>query len=239
MATLNPPTQIYNPLGAFNPFGSTASLGSDEVAGPSDSISSCHDGLERDPPPHLHAPQGVVPLSLNMQSDTTTASSSSSRVASTVPDFTRGFGLDIPEEEDEELEASGETDATGGIHSLDGRGSDEVNEPDDDVTTAGAHTRHVSRVSVALSLKSVDERSGRMEVEDTIEENAPPELQTAVEWNIANRANDQDTTGNRDNEAAPDPAEEWTGSEDNGVRVLCILLVVYDPRLMPFVPVEL
>lgn len=173
-----------------------------------------------------------------MHSDTATASSSSSRVASTVPDFTRGFGLDIMEEEEEDLEAFGKADAIGGILTLDENRHDEMDEVDDDATTAGAHTRHVSRVSVALSLKSMGGRSGRMEVEDTIEENAPPELETAVEWNINDGAKAQDTADPREAEVEPDPAEEWTESEDNEVRIFHFvpsIFVFHDCFLMPIV----
>ena len=220
MANFNPPAPLYNPSGAFNPFGLTATLGSDQVIGQSvPDISSFHNGVEHDPLPHLHAPQGVVPLSLSMQSDTATVSSSSSRVASTIPDFTRGFGLDIPEEDEEELEPYGDADAMGGMLSLDEGRVDEVNEPEDDATTAGAHSRHVSRASVALSLKSMGGRSGRMDVENTIEENAPPELENPVEWNVSGGAKLRDTASQRDAQGDLDPAEEWTGSEDNGVRI--------------------
>lgn len=216
LANLNPP-QLYNPSSAFNPFGPTATLGSDSVIGQGvPDTSSFPNGIEHDPPPHLHAPQGVVPLSLNMQSDTRTVSSSSSRVASTVPDFIRGFGLDIPEEDEEELEAFGNTD-TIGMLPLDEGSGDEMNGAEDDATTAGAHSRHVSRVSIALSLKSMGGRSGRMDVEDITEETSPPELDNPVEWSITDSKNLQDTTGQRDTQVDADPAEEWTGSEDNGV----------------------
>jgi hypothetical protein len=151
-----------------------------------------------------------------MQSDTTTASSSSSRVASTVPDFTRGFGLDIPEEDEEELETFEKADTMGGNLLSDEGRKDEIDEGDDDATTAGAHSRHVSRVSVALSLKSM---GGRMESEGTIQENDPPELEDPVEWNITADANLQDATDQRVTELDPDPVEEWTGSEDSGVRI--------------------
>ncbi|KAF8519205.1 hypothetical protein JB92DRAFT_2828547 [Gautieria morchelliformis] len=217
MVNLNPPPQIYNPSGAFNPFGptaTTATLGSDQVTGQSVSaISPFYDSIERTHPPHLHAPQGVVPLSLNMQSDSATVSSSSSRVASTVPDFTRGFGLDIPEEDEEELEKFEKGDAIGGNLLLDAGRRDEIDEGEDDATTAGAHSRHISRVSVALSLKSM---GGRMESEDTIQETDPPELEDPVEWTITGGSNLQDATDQRVTEVDPDPAEEWTGSEDNG-----------------------
>ncbi|KAF8575915.1 hypothetical protein K439DRAFT_708741 [Ramaria rubella] len=212
LANYSPTPQVYNPSGAFNPFGPSATLGSDRVLVRQVSpVPPFHAATERDLPPHLHAPQGVVPLSLNMQSETATASSGPSRVASTIPDFNRGFGLDIPEEDEEELEAFAQADVISGV--LPVGVQEDLNEIEDDVTTAGAHTRHVSRVSIALSLKSMGGRSGNLDVEDIIEENPPPELENPVEWNMTRPAQDGRIHGDR--EADRNPVDEWTGSEDD------------------------
>lgn len=162
-----------------------------------------------------------------MQSETTTASSGPSRVASTIPDFTRGFGLDIPEEDEEEEEADTFGNAVDGLAG--GLLSEEGDEVDDDATTAAAHSRHVSRTSIALSLKSMGGRGGNLEVPDRIEtthENGPPELDRAVQWNLDVQASlSQDEAGQGESEMDPDLIGEWTGSEDSGVRFFVVDLV--------------
>lgn len=210
--------QFYNPSPSFNTFGPSTTIGLDGLAGSNQS------SLQRDLPPHLHAPQGVVPLSLNMQSDTATTSSGPSRVASTIPDFNRGFGLDIPEEDEEALETFEKGVAEGPIPQ---EGEEGMMDIEDDSTTAPAHSRHVSKVSIALSLKSMGGRSGQMDIEDgieTIEENAPPELERPVEWNLETESSFTRTAlGPRDTEVDPDPVGEWTASEDE--RVGCHLSI--------------
>jgi hypothetical protein len=142
---------MLNAEGAVNPFGPQATLGSEPI----------------DTPSVIHAPQGRVPVALASLAPPTTSRPTSR------PDFIRGFGLDIPEE-DEEAEAAAEAE---GIHNAaDGAESDvevddaatEMDEPEpeefrDDqepegTTTASQsrhHSRHVSKLSAALSLHAV------------------------------------------------------------------------------------
>ncbi|KAJ7630423.1 hypothetical protein FB45DRAFT_1150649 [Roridomyces roridus] len=185
MSLTQPPTfhsPSAAPASAFggptqNPFGPHAFLGSDQR---SESES------EAEP---IHAPQGRVPVS--MQS--LTASHSLGRPSSrdSRPDFARGFGLDVTEEEDE-TEAE-ETDAFGtndGDHA-DGEDSDEEG---DGVKTA-RHSRHVSRLSAALSLRSVGGIVGaNLNGQERVDP-APGDL-------------------SQDMDLDQEAVAEWTGSED-------------------------
>lgn len=139
--TAHPP--YFNLSTAFNPFGPSAVLGSDSIE-PDMPFGPTHfDGL--------HAPQGHVPATLPPLA--AAISRGSSR-----PDFVRGFGLDIPEEEEPQEETpnvdQGITNETG-----DSRRNSQVEVEPDRVTamrnSSIHHSRHVSRLSHTLSLRSV------------------------------------------------------------------------------------
>ena len=109
----------------------------------------------------IFAPQGRVPAQLNVPS-------APSRTESR-PDFARGFGLDIPEEEEEEEEEAKDAATE---HAADRTLTDQPNVLEDNAPTSDAvnldnvhpsvaapnensHTRHASRISVALSVGSM------------------------------------------------------------------------------------
>lgn len=139
----------YNAVASFNPFGPNAILGSDAIFPPTANMDS---SAKSDP--GAPTEQSLAPPALPLRADSR-------------PDFVRGFGIDIPEEE-EPLEDEGAADISRAADetldmSLD-EGRVEVEHVDEDgedqgsVTTAPLsrlHSRHVSRLSAALSLLSV------------------------------------------------------------------------------------
>ncbi|KAL1740766.1 hypothetical protein HDZ31DRAFT_76658, partial [Schizophyllum fasciatum] len=196
-----PPTHAQN--NGFNPFGPNATLGSDHISNPSDSPV-----IPSEPPNGILAPQGRVPLQPPRLAPPSLTSRPSSK-----PDFTRGFGLDIPEEAEEEEEAEREyakeangdareheeeaNGASGGAdysaattevdvkEDRDHEGDDVIRDAPTIVAQSRLHSRHVSRLSAALSLRSVggvaadglQDRSGHnpdasqdMDVDDAIAE---------------------------------------------------------------------
>ena len=184
---------FYNPTAAFNPFGPSAVLGSDSI--------------ERDVEMHIpspvggiHAPQGRVPMSIP-----SLAPPSISR-GSSRPDFVRGFGLDIPEEEEpqeEEPHPDTDVDETSQDND-DGLGlvrapSQPMTEPEGMTPLAQSqfHSRHVSRLSHALSLHSV---GGIHDVDMSDQVDMVP-----IRSPVGNP-----TIDDLDKEAVG----EWTGSED-------------------------
>lgn len=178
--------------------------------------------LGHDIPPRLHAPQGVTPLSINMPSATPSiVSAGPSRTASTNPDFHRGFGLDIPEEDEEALRTFGHYEISS-LHEL--KAVEEVDENEDDNTTAGVHTRHASKTSI-----SVPAFPAPVEIHETIEENVPPELDQPVHWDLSGRA--ITPIPYPEDKGTQEMVAEWTGSEgEEAVRkeLLSVLL----PMLM-------
>jgi hypothetical protein len=183
--SLAPPQQpaYFNPSGAFNPFGPNAVLGSDQI-------------LDRD---SIHAPQGRVPVTIPSLSTPDAGPRSRPSSRDSRPDFNRGFGLDIPEE-DEEAEANEQPVQESPDHAnLVEDSEDIVEDPQDDATTIAQsrfHSRHVSRLSAALSLRSV---GGRPESPSSADEHtADLSLQVQV------------------GDLAPEDevGDEWTGSED-------------------------
>ncbi|KAI0693660.1 hypothetical protein BC835DRAFT_1352949 [Cytidiella melzeri] len=198
----------YNPSSAFNPFGPAATLGSDQI------IPRLSPGLptitatsEAAP---LHAPQGRVPTNLSSLAPPTSSSRPESR-----PDFMRGFGLDVTEEEEEPVEeplaqpieetqdeSEEATVEAPGIE-LDISVDMTVDERDElaqdsasTISESRIHSRHVSKLSAALSLRSV----GRVEEAVILQAPAIPEIMAAVEGEI--------------DEVEEDAVAEWTGSED-------------------------
>ena len=162
----------------------------------------------------IYAPQGRVPAQLFVPS-------APSRTESR-PDFVRGFGLDIPEEEEEEEEPQeGETE-----HAMDTTvvespklGEDhahavEAQQPSnvlDNVVAPkeGSHTRHASRISVALSVGSMSKN---------VEETA---MGHSKQSSMAMPINGLE----RHTETTTDPLNEWTGTESadelSGDEVSC------------------
>ena len=166
---------IYNPTAAFNPFGPQATLGSDQIFSRT---------LNEDCPP---------------SKSPNSAGGPSSRPLSR-PDFTRGFGLDIPEEEEppEEADADIEEGADQGsdMDFVEGEADVEVETEDDNVAMLNRiHSRHVSRLSATLSLRSV----GRQP--DSLPDARDPVGNLMVD--------DLDLI-----EKETDGVAEWTGSED-------------------------
>jgi hypothetical protein len=130
-----PPVTIYNPTAAFNPFGPQATLGSDQIF----SRNTNADGPNAATPNSSRGP-GSRPLSR--------------------PDFSRGFGLDIPEEEEPLEEADThngqEGDQGSDMDLVEAEADGEVEAEDEGVAMLNRiHSRHVSRLSAALSLRSV------------------------------------------------------------------------------------
>ncbi|KAG6808900.1 hypothetical protein H0H92_002425 [Tricholoma furcatifolium] len=164
--------------------------------------------LEVEPIPHsgpdaiqggLHASQGPVPLSLNSLALPTTSQPTSR------PDFIRGFGLDIPEEEEEDTENIAEEEANKeNIDQSEGQVLDympeqaQVFSPESarnadgtaTVSQSRFHSRHASKLSAALSTRS------------------------------AGNLDEDDFVGEEDLDPTDEPVhqehgvEEWTGSED-------------------------
>ncbi|KAI0055919.1 hypothetical protein BV25DRAFT_1832763 [Artomyces pyxidatus] len=176
-----PSRSLFNPLASFNPFGPGATLGSDAIEH-SDAVSD----------PGAPTDQSLAPPQMPARADSR-------------PNFVVGFGLDIPEEEEPEEEGLAEASHVAHVAAdetvdmdLDveedrfergerGNGDDEDM---GSVTTAAQsrlHSRHVSRLSAALSLLSV---GGQVP---------------------GHEADAEDIDGDADGE---DAVGEWTGSED-------------------------
>ncbi|TFK47942.1 hypothetical protein OE88DRAFT_1664911 [Heliocybe sulcata] len=148
---------FYSPASGFNPFGPTATLGSDSISPRPLSAGDARNNMV--------APQARVPVTISSLAPPPSMSRPESR-----PDFIRGFGLDIPEESEEDLEAELAATEDGanadesvlaeneGEVILDA-GLDEYDQATQQDVTAGpssrVHSRHVSRLSAALSLRSV------------------------------------------------------------------------------------
>ena len=146
------PASYYNPTAAFNPFGPGATLGSDQIfdrTSPVPPAAMVADGT-------IHAPQGRVPTNISSLAPPRSDSRPESR-----PDFTRGFGLDIAEEEE-----PAEEEIPTGSEIMDVVEPDKeflhmdagLGEEQDGVSTVAAsriHSRHVSKISAPLSLHSV------------------------------------------------------------------------------------
>jgi hypothetical protein len=134
---------FYTPSAAFNPFGPNAVLGSDSI--------EANFSTEPFPAPieGIHAPQGRVPVSVPSLIPPGISRGSSR------PDFIRGFGLDIPEEEEPpEEEAPADTDDNAVID-MEGPDGQDSGRDATTVALSRLHSRHVSRLSAALSLRSV------------------------------------------------------------------------------------
>jgi hypothetical protein len=141
---------LYNPAASFNPFGPNAVLGSDQIQPVSPSpLSAPHE--------NIHAPQGRVPTTIPSLAHSGCSPNPDSR-----PNFNLGFGLDIPEEEEPQEEPNHNKIAPGDREEGDIEYNQEENleevEDHDGLTPLAqsrSHSRHVSRLSAALSLRSV------------------------------------------------------------------------------------
>lgn len=171
----SPASPAYNPAAAFNPFGPQATLGSDQIFS-----RALNTDRSRSKSPNSVGDPSSRPLSR--------------------PDFTRGFGLDIPEEEEppEEADADNEEGADQGSDTdlVDGDADVEVETEDEGVAMLNhIHSRHVSRLSAALSLRSVGHQ------QDPLPDAGDPVGNPMVD--------DLDLI-----EKEADGVTEWTGSED-------------------------
>ncbi len=199
MSLAQPSTQSLFPynngsVASLNPFGHDAVLGSDQMPSRSPRVSPGPPAIGE-----IHAPQGRVPVALPSLAPPLSVSRPDSR-----PDFTRGFGLDIPEEEEEEEEVA--EDENMSQADSDEEGFDEEVDDDEDrgtedagMTTASQsqrHSRHTSKLSTALSLRSF----GVFNVDGI---NERTDLEPIADGNIS-----------MEEKHDLDGVEEWTGSED-------------------------
>ena len=195
-------TPLYNPSGAFNPFGPSATLGSDQVfardspAPPSSA-----------PPEIIHAPQGRVPTNVASLAPPVSLSRPESR-----PDFMRGFGVEIPEEDEPEEEPAAEEVTTDDVSEADGAADVTINSAEDTeqdgvstVAQSRIHSRHVSKLSAALSLRSV---GGMMEDEEIVRDGQLPLQSPGGELEV------EDLDAGEDVDPDQEAVGEWTGSED-------------------------
>ena len=169
---------------------------------------------EPSPPDVIHAPQGRIPMTVPLFAPPLSTVPPFAPPLSAVGgnkshiDFIRGFGLETPMESEEEtepenneLENTDEQEDNIQEMDLEERDADEVVEIEDDSTTAPHsqfHSRHVSRISAALSLRSVGG-------------NFTNQLRDAPEDIFQEREVSQHT---RQNTVLDDEVGEWTGSED-------------------------
>ena len=198
MSLAQPPSyqsSLFSPSPSpYNNSGSTVPVsesGVDNESSPSDAI---------------HAPQGRVPMALSPFAPPLSAvGGNRSHI-----DFIRGFGLETPLESEEETEPKDELEKVDDQNNndremdLEEKHTDEVVEVEDDSTTAPhsrLHSRHVSRISAALSMRSVGGNLFQNPSEESEEQSMfqehEEELQHASEQTVL------------DNEV-----DEWTGSED-------------------------
>jgi hypothetical protein len=199
LATTMQPHPFFNPNAKpFDPFGSNP-----------DTVMPAHaSSYERS----IIAPQGRVPVAPSSLVPSQVSSRPVSR-----PDFTRGFGLDIPEEEEEAAEeqtqdhvaheGSTQHDAdisqdmdldeieerakeAKGVQSLDGTAT---------ASQSRFHSRHVSKLSATLSIRS----AGALD-EDAFDR----------EDEVTAATVDPDYRAGQDDTDLEDVIGEWTGSED-------------------------
>lgn len=187
------PYMPFNPSMPYNPFGLNPSLPSDSVRSPPDTRSD----------PGAPTDQSLAPPTMPIRADSR-------------PDFVRGFGLDVPEETEEELEQEemeaeqDNKDVPEGHEEEQGlaeashialAGVDDTMDMELDVDEADAevgsittaaqsriHSRHVSRLSATLSVLSV---GGHVSDKERAARN-----------------------GQGEGDLEDDGVGEWTGSED-------------------------
>lgn len=199
LSLANPP-HGYNTTGAFNPFGPMATLGSDQIISPSGSgrglLPAEHSAMTPEES-KLHAPRGVPGRLGALPSKI---------------DFMRGFGLESTEETEEELEDDGGSQAGASdfaaseIAAVLQEELDAIPEVDEPPSKPGSriHSRHVSRISAALSLRSLG-RGGKSDSGILEEEDDALEVdQGARPW-----GSDGALRSAEDKE----PAHEWSDDE--------------------------
>ena len=163
---------------------------------------------EPSPPDAIHAPQGRIPMTTSSFAPPLSAVGGNK----THLDFIRGFGLETPLESEEETEPNDEPEKADDqnnnfqLNSEEGY-EDEVVEIEDDSTTAPRsrlHSRHVSRISAALSLRSAGSNF------TTQLQDPPEEMEERHVFHEEVSQHAQRTV--LDDEV--DEVDEWTGSED-------------------------
>lgn len=196
------PLQPFESASTFDPFGPAVDI-IEPI--PHSGPSAFQEGI--------HAPQGRVPVVVS-----SLAPPQLSRPTSR-PDFIRGFGLDITEEEEEEEEsvANKEEEPMIRAHTEFTQHEDVPHDTTEDIVDYGhtsaeqpngsitasqsrLHSRHVSRLSAALSTRS----AGNLDDEEIVSEEdmTPPVNVDGVEDNEPEEMDLDDVVG------------EWTGSED-------------------------
>ncbi|GLB36623.1 hypothetical protein LshimejAT787_0309110 [Lyophyllum shimeji] len=172
MSLAHPPPQplFDGSSGTFDPFGPNIELEVEPIprSGPDAPLDA------------IHASQGRLPGTMSSLAPPQTSRPTSR------PDFIRGFGLDITEEEEEETENVEERQAT--------------HDGDETATASGSrfHSRHASKLSATLSTRS----AGGLDEEDIVgEEDLIPPVNTAAA-----------DGGQEDGDL--EAVQEWTGSED-------------------------
>ncbi|TFK41407.1 hypothetical protein BDQ12DRAFT_679415 [Crucibulum laeve] len=210
MSLAQPPT--YQPYydqanSNFNPFANS-SFGSDPGTEQDYRIAPLRASIES-----IHAPQGRVPVTVaSLAPPPLAVSRPDSR-----PDFTRGFGLDIPEEEEEEEEelnhqrADEDPDASQDME-LDEKEEalGQLGEEASSAPQSRHHSRHVSRLSAAMSIRSL----GR-DVIEALEESANRQLEEEEAERRDAIAEVSPVKSERHEDGdLEDAVGEWTGSED-------------------------
>lgn len=165
---------------------------------------------ESSPTDGIHAPQGRVPMMAPPFAPPLSAvGGNKSHI-----DFIRGFGLETPFESEEETEPKDELeivdDHNNNVQETDLEESytDEVVEVEDNSTTAPhsrLHSRHVSRISAALSLRSVGGGDFTTQSQNPSEE---------AEERSLFQEHEEVPQPAREQTALDDEVDEWTGSED-------------------------
>ncbi|KAF9818476.1 hypothetical protein IEO21_02714 [Rhodonia placenta] len=190
---------VYNPAAAFNPFGPAATLGSDQIFTQFSPVPPA--GSNANAAHNIHAPQGRVPANFATLAPPQPLSRPESR-----PDFLRGFGLDVTEEVEEPPEEPASTNDPGSDTATEHATQDDMSQMAEDgmstVAQSRVHSRHVSHLSAALSLRSVG--GVVVPARDPI---GLGEIEVI------------DSGGSEDSEEDQEAVGEWTGSEDlrNGV----------------------
>ncbi|TCD62819.1 hypothetical protein EIP91_006385 [Steccherinum ochraceum] len=206
---------VYNPSAAFNPFGPAATLGSDQIFPPR--------RVSPDPrmSEDISAPQARAMATSSLLAPPQSVSRPESR-----PDFMRGFGVEIPEEEEPEEEPVAQRDPEDiveGDESIDEAGLEvEVQEDtdveEDEVSTVAQsriHSRHVSRLSAALSLVSVGRTDDPVTLgEPPVEAHEDEEQELTMHMEMPTPVTMPAALAVPDLDPDADAVEEWTGSED-------------------------
>ena len=193
LSLAQPSTQL-SPPPTFNPFGPNATLG--------DSPGPTIANLE----PNIHAPQGRVPVTASSLALPPSLSRPESRDSR--PDFARGFGLDVPEESEEEFVVPALPEASKELHRVAENDQGDVNEgfteeiaeDRDGATTVVHSTLHSRHVSNALSLGSVG----------GVEDGLAPDGRDFIRSSTPNGQAEFD-------DMDQDAIGEWTGSEDQNL----------------------